>query len=406
MKTKSARAPLLWMLVLVMSLFVGNAHAVSKYQILHHFLGEPAEKPSSGLVADSAGNLYGVADSAPGSCGKTVGCGVVFMLTRGSDGKWSYSIIHIFKGWDGSQPSGSLILDSSGNLYGATFYGGANGAGAVFELSPSGGEWQEKVLYSFGNSSGDLQNPGGPLTFDTNGNLYGPAVNGVYNDGGIFELKPSGGTWTEVTLHTFTGSDGHAPFNVVIDSAGNLYGATVAGGQYNDGVVFELTPNGGSWTETVLHDFTGGADGALPQGVIFDSAGNLYGTAEWGGDSNCNPPNGCGMVFKLTASMGNWTLSKLHEFGGVNGAFPQGNLILDSSGTIYGTTLIGGKYNYGVVFKLSKSGSGWIEAVLHSLAGIGANPNPGLVRDQKDVLYGTTSNVSNRGDGIVFSLAP
>jgi uncharacterized repeat protein (TIGR03803 family) len=404
MKPKSAQATLLWVSVLITSLLVGNAHAVSKYQILHNFLGKPAKQPV-GLVADSAGNLYGTtAESA--SCRKGISCGVVFKLTRGSGGKWSYSIIHIFRGSDGSEPSGSLIFDSSGNLYGVTGYGGANGTGAVFELSPSAGDWQEKVLYSFGS---DVQTPLGALTFDTNGNLYGAAINGGTNlRGGIFELKPSGGTWQETTLYEFAGPDGSNPTgNLVWDSAGNLYGATVDGGQYQVGVVFELMPNGGSWTEKVLYSFTGGSDGALPQGVIFDSAGDLYGTTDWGGDFSCN--NGCGTVFKLTPSMGNWTLSTLHAFDIVDGESPNGGLILDSSGSVYGTTLLGGKYSYGVVFKLSKSGSGWIETVLHSFAGLGgANPNPGLVLDQQGVLYGTTdrSNVGHQQGGVVFSIAP
>ena len=404
MKPKSAQATLLWMSVLITSLFVGNADAVSKCQILHNFLGKPAAHPEAALVADSAGNLYGTtANSAKGSCGKGEGCGVAFKLTRGSGGKWSYSIIHIFKDWDGSQPSGTLIFDSSGNLYGVTGYGGANGTGAVFELSPSGSKWQETVLYSFGS---DLQGPVGALTFDANGNLYGAAINGGTNlRGGIFELKPSGGTWQEITLYEFAGPDGSNPTgNLVWDSAGNLYGATVDGGQYQVGVVFELMPNGGSWTEKVLYSFTGGSDGALPQGVIFDSVGNLYGTTDWGGDFSCS--NGCGTVFKLTPSMGNWTLSTLHAFDIVDGDSPNGGLILDSSGSIYGTTLIGGKYENGVVFKLSKSGNRWIETVLHSFALHAATPTDGLIFDQQGVLYGTAGNVGRQGDGVVFSIAP
>jgi uncharacterized repeat protein (TIGR03803 family) len=404
MKPKSAQATLLWTSVLITSLFVGNAHAVSKYQILHNFLGKPGAHPGAALVADSAGNLYGTtANSAKGSCGKGDGCGVVFKLTRGSGGKWSYSIIHIFKDWDGREPSGTLIFDSSDNLYGVTGYGGDNGNGAVFELSPSGSKWQETVLYSFGS---DLQGPVGALTFDTNGNLYGAAINGGTNlRGGIFELKPSGGTWQEITLYEFAGPDGSNPTgNLVWDSAGNLYGATVDGGQYQVGVVFELMPNGGSWTEKVLYSFTGGSDGALPQGVIFDSVGNLYGTTDWGGDFSCS--NGCGTVFKLTPSMGNWTLSTLHAFDLADGESPNGGLILDSSGSIYGTTLIGGKNEKGVVFKLSKSGNGWIETVLHSFAVNGATPSDGLIFDQQGVLYGTAGNGGRQGDGVVFSIAP
>lgn len=405
MKPNRTPTTLLWMAVVITSLFVGNAHAGSKYQVIHNFLGKPATGPDS-LVADSSGNLYGTTSfTSNRKCAKTeVSCGVVFKLTPGSDGNWTYTIIHVFKGLDGSEPSGKLIFDSAGNLYGAAGGGGVNGTGAIFELSPSGDKWQEKVLYSFGTYPAHLVGPVGALTFDANGNLYGAAVNGAPDlDGGIFELKKSGGTWQEITLHEFAGPDGADPTgDLVWDSAGNLYGSALNGGQYRSGVVFELMPGNGNWTENVLYSFTGGSDGANPEGVVFDSAGNLYGTTAFGGDlSSCN--GGCGTVFSLNASS-NWALTTLHAFNSTDGASPDSGVIFDSSGSLYATTLIGGTGGRGVAFKLSNSGSGWVETVLHNFDSAGENPVDMIFN--QGLLYGVAGRGGRLGDGVVFSLAP
>jgi uncharacterized repeat protein (TIGR03803 family) len=281
-------------------------------------------------------------------------------------------IIHLFKGPDGSVPTGSLIFDSSGNLYGTTVDGGAHNYGTVFELSPSAGQWEESVLYSFAGYPADLDTPLGALTFDASGNFYGTASNEATNSqGGVFELKPSGNGWQETVLYNFTGSDGSNPYtsNVVLDSKGNLYGTTLFGGESDAGVVFELKFSSGSWTESVLYSFTGGADGGGPaSGVIFDMAGNLYGTTVNGGIGSCG--GGCGTVFELASSMGNWTLSVLHEFNNPqnkdDGQWPFAGLVFDSAGSLYGTTYQGGIYGNGMVFKLSQSGDEWKRATLHS----------------------------------------
>src|SRR5262249_52185866 len=176
------------------------------------------------------------------------------------------SVLHRFKGIDGDTPLGSLILDDAGNLYGTTQFGGVSGKGTVFELSLSGSKWKEKVLYSFGATSDDLEEPLAALTFDKGGNLYGTASSGGPNvvQGGVFELKPSGKRWKEVVTFDFTGgADGGVPMgDLAWDAAGNLYSTAFSGGDVGSGVVFELSPSsGGSWTESVLYAFTDGEDG-------------------------------------------------------------------------------------------------------------------------------------------------
>lgn len=208
----------------------------------------------------------------------------------------------------GATPMSNLIADAAGNLYGTTYFGGPyqgglgvglNGSGTVFELSPaSEGKWTEKVLYRF-TGGNDGANPAAGLVFDTAGNLYG--VTGQT----AFKLSPlPQGEWTESTIHTFTGypNDGiGADRSLIFDNAGNLYGTTFRGGTYDSGIIFELSPgSGGSWTETILYNFSNGQDGANPAaGLIFDSAGDLYGTTEGGGDANCEN-EGCGVVFELS----------------------------------------------------------------------------------------------------------
>ena len=414
MKQKAAHAVMCVLVMVATALtLVHSAQAGNKYRVLHHFLNKPASAPSSALVADAAGNLYGVTrdtnQSKADNCGQYACGGAVFKLTRGSGGTWSYSVIHVFQGPDGSLPQGSLIFDSSGNLYGTTADGGAHNYGAVFELSPSGGKWTETVLYSFAGYPADLDTPTSALTFDASGNLYGTATNAATNaQGGVFELKPSSNGWQETVLHSFTGgSDGSNPYtsSVVLDPTGNVYGTTLYGGEYGFGVVFELTNYGGSWTETVIHAFEDGVDGADPaSGVIFDTAGNLYGTTPAGGVF------GEGTVFDLAPSMGNWTLGVVHSFNHSqyrdDGYSPFAPLVFDSAGNLYGATEKGGYYDNGIVFKLSQSGGMWYRTTLHSFHELdGLDPFAGLIVDQQGVLYSTAGGGAE-GYGVVFSITP
>jgi len=399
---------LMWLLTVVASLLAitGSVLAEDKFSVIHYFLNKPAQDPYPPLVADSAGNLYGTTvGSSPDGCG-SLGCGAVFKLTRRSDGEWGYSILHRFKKGmlDGSNPWGSLIFDAQGNLYGTTADGGNFNFGTVFELSPSGRGWSEKNLYSFGPPS-DISVPFGALIFDADGCLYGTASTGGVNyAGGVFKLKPSAdNVWKETVIYSFTGgADGRGPGDTLVrDAAGNIYG-TAGGGEYNNGLVFKLAlSSGGTWSETILHTFTGRSDGGFPgTGVIIDETGNLYGATQTGG-LHC----GCGTVFELTPSNGNWTFATLHYFHEY--VLANAGLLFSPPATLYGTTLAGGSNGVGLVFKLSQSGGAWRETVLQSFGMVhGAWPYAGLISVQ-GVLYGVTSRGGRKGGyGVVFRIQP
>ena len=256
------------------------------------------------LVFDSAGNLYGTTyGGGGGSC--LAGCGVVFKLTP-SGGSWTETVIHTFTGGaDGASPWAGVTLDAAGNLYGTTS-AGANGFGTVYELSPSGGGYAEKTIYTFQRAT-DGGNPYSGLIFDGAGNLYGATQYGGSGGGGTaFELTPSGGNWTYTVLYSFVGSGGglaKGPVgNLVMDSAGSIYGSTAGEGTYGFGTIFKLALSGGSWTHTVLHNFTNGLDGGSPRSnIVFDAAGNMYGTASTGGTGNpISCIGNCGVVWQIT----------------------------------------------------------------------------------------------------------
>lgn len=315
---------------------------------------------------------------------------------------------------DGILPYAGLVSDAAGNLYGTTQEGGVYHLGTVFELSHTeGGFWTEKVLHNFGNK-GDGEEPKGGLIFDAAGNLYGTTSQGAHSGGVVFELSPkTGGAWTEEILHTFKGAfnsgEGAAPLSsLTFDAAGNLYGTTSAGGIGDEGTIFELTPTtSGPWTEKILQIFSNnGADGGSPQGnLIFDTLGNFYGTTVNGGAS------GDGVVFEMTPTGGgNWTEAILHSFSstGGDGQFPSSGLTFDAAGNLYGTTLAGGAFNYGTVFELSSSAGGnWTETILLNFNTTdGEYPIAGLISDAHSNLYGTTGSGGANGYGAVFVLTP
>jgi uncharacterized repeat protein (TIGR03803 family) len=300
---------------------------------------------------------------------------------------WQEKVLHNFNGMDGEQSQAGLIFDAAGNLYGTTANGGTNtcggsyGCGTVFELSPmAGGGWTETVLHNFEDNGSDGFYPQASLIFDAAGNLYGTTVNGGtstcgggYGCGTVFELSPKpGGGWTETVLHSFgDGTDGANPYwgGLIFDAAGNLYGTTTGGGtdtcpQYGCGTVFELSPTGGgAWTETVLYSFHRGSDGHVPAaGLTMDATGNLFGTTTEGGTGNCltGQTHGCGTVFELSpTSGGRWTEAVLHNFGsGSDGIYPTSSLTFDSAGNLYGTTQAGGIYDFGTVFELMAAAGG------------------------------------------------
>ena len=311
----------------------------------------------------------------------------------------TYKRLYNFTGGnDGGDPATTLAFDSAGNAYGTTAAGGDFNYGTVFMLTPSG---QETVLYSF-TGGGDGLDPHGGVTLDSAGNLYGTTVAGGFGGvcagdgcGTVFELTPSGGGhWTETTLYLFRGlNDGFGPGSgLVFDGAGNLYGTTPDGGAHSAGVVFELSPGAHNWRYKVIHTFSGGKDGAVGSlgPLVFDAAGSLYGVTELGGT------NGAGAVYKLSPTpRGPWKTTVLYDFKGTPDAGnPYGGLILDKAGNLYGTTYFGGANGMGAVFQLTPGPNGtWQENVLYSFQGgtDGSFPTSTLVFNTAGILYGTTS---------------
>lgn len=299
---------------------------------------------------------------------------------------------------DGSTPVSPVIKDAEGNLYGTTYFGGAFNSGTVFKLSPGG---TLTVLHSFGGGSTDGSQPSGALARDTKGNLYGTTVTGGANRSGtVFKLNPAG---TETILHSFGAntSDGLYPAaGLTIDAEGNLYGTTPNGGKgFGAGTVFKVGANG---SYTILHAFSGAPDGLTPVApVVLDQHGNLYGTTKYGGAA------GVGTVFTIS-SVGTEAVLygfKIADGDKGNGVFPDGGLVVDAEGNLYGTTFDGGAFHCGVAFKLAPDGT---ETVLHSFggAGDGLHTQSGLVMDGQGNLYGTTFQGGEYGYGIVFELGP
>ena len=395
------------------------AWAADHKTVLYSF-GNPPDGygPFGNLIMDAAGNLYGTTGGGGVYCSPFYSCGTVFKLSRTEGGGWTEVVLHSFgSGNDGRSPNGSLIMDDDGNLYGTTSSGGVPGGGTAFKLSPDGnGGWTETVLYNFGGGNdGDYPDCG--LLMDTAGNLYGSTLyGGAYGWGTVFELSPNGsGGWTETVLHSFnySSNDGHSPIgSLVMDAAGNLYGTTYNGGAFCQstgcGTVFELSHGEGGWTETLLHSFNAN-DGSGPEaGLVMDAAGNLYGTTFQGGNLGgllC-APFGCGTVFEVSpVAGGGWTETTLYSFNGQPDAgYPQFSLILDTRGNLYSTTSMGGSDNYGTAFELSPRQGGWRETVLYSFELVNdGGPTSGLIIDRAGDLYGATSG----GDeGLIYELIP
>ena len=424
--------------------------ATGPEQVLYAFQGgNNGLSPSGGLIFDSSGNLYGMTGfGGAGTCkgNNFSGCGTVFELKSNGSGGWTETVLYSFQGGsDGEEPSGGLIFDQAGNLYGTTTAGGGqsactNGCGTVFRLALNGsGGWVETVLYSFGTNGGasDGAQPQ-RVIFDKSGNLFGTTLSGgIFGCNGgfiycgtVFELSPNGsGGWTETlpSLLNFPGGGTLPNPGLTADQSGNLYGTTNEGGgstncRFGCGTVFELSPNGsGGWTGRTLYSFQGQSDGALPfAGMVVDQSGNFYGTTRNGGGGNtvnCATAegDGCGTVYKLSPNgSGGWTETTLYAFqGGNDGGAPTDPVILDQSGNLFSTTRYGGgsakcaagSLFCGAVFELSPNGSGgWTESVLYGFQGgndgdFDNSSTGGVIRDQAGNLYGTTSSGGGTGCG-------
>lgn len=399
----------------------------AKLTVLTSFNEINGRSPTAGLLADSAGNLYGTLFGGGAS-----NAGAVFKLAPPAGGQtaWTNTALTVFKCKtganpsckDGADPTGNLIADSAGDLYGTTSRGGAYNSGTVFELKPPlAGQtaWTETVLLSFDEYDGAL--PEGGLIADSGGNLYGTASEGgAMGYGTVFKLAPPAAgkrDWTETVIHQFTGTDGGFPIgNLITDQTGNLYGTTSAYGTASKGVVFELAPPAmgqTAWTESVLTTFSG-KNGSNPTGgLIADSAGNLYGTTELGGTTEGGGTSKNGTVFELTppaAGHTAWTETVLISFGRTNGKTPYGSLVIDSAGNLYGTSANGGALQEGTVFELTPPAAGqtaWSATVLARFNGTnGEDPLGGVIADGAGNFYGTTSLGGRSDYGAVFELKP
>jgi uncharacterized repeat protein (TIGR03803 family) len=379
-------------------------------QVLYSFIGgNDGAAPLSDLTFDGAGNLYGTT-----SQGGNAHNGTVFELKRSQSG-WSEEVLYSFVGGiDGANPQAGVIFDQAGNLYGATMQGGRNNSGTLYKLTPnSRGGWTESTIYTFNCSGSAGCLPRADLAFDAKGNLYGTTSSGssgscVYKSnsgcGAVFELTPeSGGTWTETTVHVFAGApnDGSIPVaGVVLDSAGNLYGTTQYGGsgscnRYSElplgcGITYKLTLSGGTWTETMLHNIArGGGSGIYPSGELFLDDANHLFGVTQQGG------DGLGTVFELNYSQEKgWQRTQPHIFySNPDGAFPAGRLAADTKGDLFGVTSDGGNiFNWGSVFEVRRTDDGWKEWIFHAFNGPpdGRSPSAGLVSDPQGHLYGTT----------------
>jgi uncharacterized repeat protein (TIGR03803 family) len=357
--------------------------ATGQQTVLHSFTGgADGEAPIGPVIRDATGNLYGATTKGGGA-----NVGTIFKIdTTGAE-----TVLYAFRGGkDGRYPESPVILDSAGNLYGTTNLGGEALAGVVFKLSAAG---QMTTLYSFPNTTQGCPEAG--LVFDSAGNLYGTTA-GSYPTftGIIYKLSPAG---QETTIYSFTGGavGAHALSSVFFDPEGDLYGTTNAGGPANLGTVYEVNAAG---QETILYGFLGAPDGALPfAGVIGDSVGNLYGTTENGGTFNA------GTVFKIDPAGRQTTLYNFT--GGTDAAYPTAPVTRDTAGNLYGTTTRGGATNYGTVYKLDTAGH---ETVLYSFTGEadGGAPYAGVVLDPAGNLYGTAVIGGEFDAGVVFKVDP
>jgi uncharacterized repeat protein (TIGR03803 family) len=389
---------------------IGGAGAASNGKLVYSFTGsDDGSDPATQLTFDATGNGYGTTVS-----GGSFGFGTVFELKRASGGNFKEIVLYNFTGGsDGKSPYGGVTFDGKGNLYGTTVSGGdggvcgGDGCGVVFKLTNNGGNWSETVLYNF-TGGNDGAGPGGGVVFDKAGNLYGTTPDGgQFSQGVVYELSLQGSTWQQTVIHAFTGGNDGAvgSLGLLLPAGGNFYGISELGGANGAGTVFQLSPMaGGKWKFTSLYSFNGMPDAGFPYGgLITDEKNNLYGTTYYGGT------NGVGTVFKLDGTSKKETV--LHSFAeGTDGGYPTSTLVFDAAGNLYGTTSMGGfpACDCGTVFELSPVNGGWKESILHSFKEKpdGGYPYYGLTADPSGNLFSTTASGGNSEAGIVFEFTP
>lgn len=407
-------APVLVCVLIVVTSLCGQAQT---YTVLHSFASSEGSAPYAGVTMDRRGSLYGTT-----AFGGTYGGGVVYRLSR-SGANWILNPLYSFRGQaenDGANPLARVVFGPDGALYGTTSQGGPpsencfSGCGTVFRLAPQANvcksslcPWNETQVLAFQGGSIDGQEPGyGDLVFDQAGKLYGTTIEGgggLCNDstcGTVYQLVRSGGGWTETLLPW--GGSGYWPYpGVILDNAGNVYGATT----WNFSSVFEITPTNRGWSPSTLYAFSNyPVDGtAIQGGLLLDQAGNVFGTTSLSG------PNGGGTVFELTSSGGTWTLTTLYSFTGNDKQLGStATLTADAAGNLYGITNQLGAHGYGNVFKLTRSGGGWMYSSIYDFTGgnDGGSPWGQLMLDSSGNLYGTTTGGGSHDFGVVFQITP
>jgi uncharacterized repeat protein (TIGR03803 family) len=381
----------------------------STEKVLWNFKGgsDGSEPWSNYFISDAKGNLY-----AATAAGGTYSAGTVFMLSPAG----KETVLYEFKGsnGDGAYPHGRLAFDADGEIYGTTQGGGTNGTGTVYRLSPkSGGGWTEKVIYTFSATGADGTAPSAGMTIAADGTMYSTTPDGgAYGAGTVFSLKKTSKGWKQTVIQNLNGSsNGGFPYEgLMMDAAGNLYGAAPTGGTSGQGVIYRLSLTKKGWVDTVLYSFTGqNGDGAGLYWIdlISDKSGNIYGATSFGGT------NGTGTVWELVYSETKKTYSEsiLYEFGASgsgDGNNPYGGLAMDTKGNLYGTTLYGGPSNIGTFYKLTKQGKTWKETILHSFVGAndGNEPTGNPYIDATGRLYGMTQTGGKSNLGIVYRITP
>ena len=406
--------PSAWTLAVLLAttLIAASPASAQTMSVIHNFTNQgDGGSPFAGLTVDRAGNFYGVTTSGGG------GYGTVFRLKRSGTG-WVLSTLYNFQASDGGAPTGGVVVGADGSLYGMNTYGGTGcaplGCGSVYRLRPPASfchafscPWTKTTIYAFQGYPDGGYPEFGSLIVDAAGNLYGAASGeGTHLAGTVFKLTPSGGAWTESVLWNFTGgADGGGPFsNLIFDGAGNLYGTTIAGGNGNNGTVFKLSPSGSGWTQQTLYAFTGANDGSVPYGgVAMDRLGNLFGGTEQGG----SPGNGT--AFALTPSGGGLAYNLLQTFSGYDGPFASPTI--DAAGNVFLTSAfstIGSGANAGGVYELSPTNGTWSVRTLYAFSGgtDGNIPAGSVVVAPDGTVYGTTVAGGAFGAGVIFQITP
>ena len=415
----------LFLIKVPLVLVISASSLAQTFTVLHTFTGDDGSSPFAGVTVDRAGNLYGTTKYG-GIANCDLGCGVLFKLAPQGSG-WNFAPLYKFAGpSDGKSPIARIVFGPDGRLYGTTLAGGnstVNG-GTVFTLTPppnvcrTSCYWVKTTLWSFGQNNGDAHNPGyGDLVFDAAGNIYGTTEEGGTTQpacgpgcGTVFMLSRSQGSWNETLIYRFGDGPGFHPYaGVAFDRNGNLYGTTPYGGSGELGLAYELTSSSGSWSPTILHNFSLENDGGAPSaGLVPDNAGNLYGATSTGGSG------GGGTVFELSPMGLDWNLTVLHSFESL--AKPFANLAMDAAGNLYGTTTDGGLFRHGNVFKLTRTGDSWTYTSLYDFTGgsDGGNPFGNVALDAAGNLYGTTEGGGSdagqclvvSGCGVVWQIRP